>query len=796
MTVTHGPLAPGRLRVPPAVRHAALVIAGFTILFCWVFGRPLRDGTYLAESDLYDYYLPIFLSPPLAWSGYELGGMPAFADPENSTFYVLHLLFARVIESWTGFIASAYVLGSCLMYAYVYHHTRSAAAAAFSGVAFGLSEAMLERMAHPTIVHVLAWLPLLLLSIDRVRSGPRRGAWTAAGGFAAGMCVLAGHPQVPVYLAYLCSAYVLTGGLADRWPLAAWGAAGAVAVTGALLAGVILLPLAEAAGYMSRQTVDFVEFVSYSNTPAEMLSVFFPSISHVGREAPTYVGLLALMLSPLGVRTAGWRGAFWASVAMLALALGAGAATPLARVAYELPMYDNFRIVARHLVFAAFALAALAGFGVAGIQRRAASVRAVAMSAAAVLAAMAAAAGAMVWRPEAFTFESVNEALALPFWNSGIWLQLGFGLAAASLCVLFRVRPTRAVAALLLAFAAGDSIRALPGRATLGGLDLETVPRQALEPSVHARRIDAELDAAGQRLMTPGGAQTNEIVPVMFSRPWKIPIADGNSSVVVESMSRLAMLPRLRSGDRSPLESRNTALDLLAVRYLVFRENSMSAGERALMSDAARWRAAGRVTTSRVTDRGGDEDAAGEQPYLVFENLRALPRAWLAQEVLPLSDGAIEDAIFGSRLRDGRPFEPGRVALVDEGQFPARTHGDGQREVGIESVGNGSFRFRVSSRDGGFLVLSETYYPGWRARIDGGPPQPVYRTNMALQGIEVPPGEHSVSFEFVPRSRQMGLLASAVGLLLVVSMAVFGVLTSARRADPTQRRAAEHGSCP
>ena len=179
-----------------AFAHAALVAAAFTLLFCWVFAGPVAGGSYLSESDLYDYYLPVFLSSPLVWSGFELGGMPAFADPENSTFYLPHLLFARVIGSWTGFIASAYVLAACFMYAYAYHHTRSVAAAAFSGATYALSEAMLERMAHPSIVHVLAWLPLLLLAIDRLRWPSRRWTWAAVGGFAAGMTALAGHPAL------------------------------------------------------------------------------------------------------------------------------------------------------------------------------------------------------------------------------------------------------------------------------------------------------------------------------------------------------------------------------------------------------------------------------------------------------------------------------------------------------------------------------------------------------------------------------------------------------------------------
>jgi hypothetical protein len=761
--------------------HAGAIAGGFTLLFCWVFARPLLDGSYLSESDLYDYYLPVFLAPPAVWSSYEFAGMPAFADPENSTFYPLHLLFARVIGSWTGFIASAYVLAACSMYAYVYHHTRSTRAALVSGLSYAMSEALLERMPHPSIVHVLAWLPLILLSLDKLRAGPRRWAWVAAGACAAASCVLAGHPQVPVYIAYLCAAYVVVGGIADRWRPGAWTAAAAMACLAALLGGVILLPLAEISGYMARQTVAFEEFVSYSNTPAEMLSMFFPSISHIGREAPTYVGLAALVLTPLGLwKAPDWRPVFWAVVAVLALALGAGSATPLAEIVYGLPLHDGFRIVARHLILAAFALTTLAGFGFAAIEHGRVSWRAAAVSVGGVMLLITAAALVIAARPDAFDFESVNEAVHLPLWNSGIWLQLGVAVIVGALCVACSRRPrSAALAAALLLVVAWDLAGAFPGNVGVRGLDVETVPPAALEPSVHARRLDAELDRGRQRLFAPGGAQTNEIVPVTFSRVWKIPTTGGDSGVVIDNLATLAMLAQVRSGDRAVLSDVNTALDLLAVKYVIFRTATMTDVERELLADTSRWTEAWRVSTSRTTDRKADEFIPGENEYVIFENRRARPGAWLAQEVLPLTDGGLVDAAFGSRLRDGRRFDPAAMVLVDEGQLPARVYPDGHRDVRVASVRDGVIHVRVSSDHGGLLVLSEAYYPGWRARVDDGQPQPVHRVDLALQGIEVPPGEHLVVFEFESRTRQLGLAASVAGLLLVAGIGAYGV--TARR---------------
>ena len=150
------------------LRHALVVVAGYSALFTWLFSQPIVHGTYMAEGDLYDWFLPIFLSPISAWSHDMFGGLPLFADTSDSQAYVFHFLFAHVLHSWTGYIICAYVLGSAFTYAYVFTLTRSKTAAAFSGLAFGLSHAMLEKQAQINIVHCTAWFPLMALAIDRL----------------------------------------------------------------------------------------------------------------------------------------------------------------------------------------------------------------------------------------------------------------------------------------------------------------------------------------------------------------------------------------------------------------------------------------------------------------------------------------------------------------------------------------------------------------------------------------------------------------------------------------------------
>lgn len=73
--------------------------------------------------------------------------------------------------------------------------------------------------------------------------------------------------------------------------------------------------------------------------------------------------------------------------------------------------------------------------------------------------------------------------------------------------------------------------------------------------------------------------------------------------------------------------------------------------------------------------------------------------------------------------------------------------------------------------DPGVLVLSDTYYPGWKVTVDGRPSR-LLRANYALRGVYLPGGNHRVVFRFAPASLRLGLLSTgttlAVGLVFLI----------------------------
>jgi len=61
----------------------------------------------------------------------------------------------------------------------------------------------------------------------------------------------------------------------------------------------------------------------------------------------------------------------------------------------------------------------------------------------------------------------------------------------------------------------------------------------------------------------------------------------------------------------------------------------------------------------------------------------------------------------------------------------------------------------------GYLVLSDVYYPGWRATVDGAPAE-VLRADYVFRAVMLPPGEHTVRMEFASWTWRVGLAVSIV----------------------------------
>ena len=68
----------------------------------------------------------------------------------------------------------------------------------------------------------------------------------------------------------------------------------------------------------------------------------------------------------------------------------------------------------------------------------------------------------------------------------------------------------------------------------------------------------------------------------------------------------------------------------------------------------------------------------------------------------------------------------------------------------------------------GWLLLTDTYYPGWQATVNGQPVD-IFQANVLFRAVPVPAGDHLVEFEFRPRSLQWGAAITGLAVLLTIA---------------------------
>ncbi len=119
-----------------------------------------------------------------------------------------------------------------------------------------------------------------------------------------------------------------------------------------------------------------------------------------------------------------------------------------------------------------------------------------------------------------------------------------------------------------------------------------------------------------------------------------------------------------------------------------------------------------------------------------------------------------DEARYTSGIPDAAGGVPTGAAVgIMQGKTPAH-------KVAFEKYTPNDIKMRVSTSSPGLLVISNAYFPGWHAYIDGKKSK-VIRTDYAFQGVFVQKGRHEVEIDYLPLSFIIGLILSGVGIAAV-----------------------------
>ncbi|MDF9833999.1 hypothetical protein M2103_002234 [Ereboglobus sp. PH5-5] len=103
--------------------------------------------------------------------------------------------------------------------------------------------------------------------------------------------------------------------------------------------------------------------------------------------------------------------------------------------------------------------------------------------------------------------------------------------------------------------------------------------------------------------------------------------------------------------------------------------------------------------------------------------------------------------------------------------LPPRTMQSFSGSLTVTKESNSRLEFKTNGEKTQLLVVSDAWYPGWSATIDG-KETPIHRVNYMFRGVFVPPGAHEVTFSFWPVKLGWYCAASCAGLLMALSLLV------------------------
>lgn len=692
-------------------------------------------------------------------------GFPLFAEGQVGALYPPNWLAAAFL-----FPAAAVTLTSIghlwLAAAGTYLYLRALGcgvpAALTAGLGYGLSGYLVVRAMSPGFLAASAWLPFLFLLVEGAlaRGRPLR-LWLAGGVLA--LQLVCGHPQAAFYGAFAALAY----GAWRAWQLrraAALPVAALVALGGGM-AALQLLPTHELAELSLRGgAIGYDQFVNMSMPPERLLCLLLPDFfgnpatgSYWGREAGffiqlcPYVGILTVVLALVAVREgrAPVRG-FFTALAAAGLLLSLGHYTGLFHALHEVPVLRQFRIPTRFLLWWGFAAAVLAGLG---LERLVETERPFARRWWPVWLGAAGLALVAVWLNGEVLWNTRSELAAasrelVRRYRADLQadlLRAGVSLAAAAVLVSTRFRRWRQAAA--VAAAAVPALLWVDLFHFGGGFNSTLPPRVYQQVPASARTV---VDDAAHRWVDAGAG-------VPPSGRYRVASAVSEQTGRYDWHSGWARDPSSYEGYPETLRMYTAGLYGLAgvlpgwSPLHLRRHWEFATGHPGLLTLAN----TGYIITDRPIDSAEVElvQAGGVRVYRL---LHPLPRAYVVPEAVVIAD----DRQRLSYLRH-EAFDPRRQVVLDrsaEDRAPAV--GPGFAPARITRYEPTQVVVDLPGLDG-YLVLSDTHAPGWRALVDGQPRQ-ILLANHVFRAVPVSAADQRVEFGYEPGSVMAGAWVSGV----------------------------------
>lgn len=763
------------------------ILTALAIIF---FSETLFGNKLFAHRDLSRYFYPLrefsvseFQAgrAPL-WNPYIHCGSPHLAELQTSVFYPLSAVYLipPYPRSFNYFIILHILLAGIFMYMLMREWGHSSYASFFSGAMFMFSGYMISVINLLASLAAVTWLPLVILFYDR---GLKKD-WlknSVITGIFLTLMFLGGEPIIlyatmfillfftfPTYEVGFIQPRRLERLMVRFKPLI-------VAFLVFLgLAGFQILPSIEFLRNSSRVFMDFREASMWSMPPYALLDLLVPFLSEADYLYKDYWARQSwLLVYYMGISTAifafislkfessGRRRAMF-YVLMAGILLAFGSYTPIYRALYGfLPGFSLSRYPVKFFFMTAFSLAVLAGMGIDYYINNAGKNKRLEDFSRFMLAAGTAA--SFLYLILNLNFSGVQDFLLKTLSgfsdNADTLKQIVYTLICnvrralgifmiLSLMIFFGTRKNARVPLIAAVFLAlslfdvftsnagvyqnididkysdkGDTIRFLKeDRSLFRTFDSPSALRQNMY--VPEKDYFEGMDALKERLVSNRGVS------------WQIYDAYGYGSVYNKRHEEVMDIII-----RSTQPAETNLLNLLNVKYVISPKDFQAKGYS-------------------MVKKGRKAN--------IYENANFLPRAFLADKAVVIKD---EKKIL-KKLKS-KDFNPQEEVILEETPIALslEPRASSKESVDVVKYSPQEVIIKADVKDAKFLILSDSYYPGWRVYVDGKRDR-IYRADYILRAVYLEPGKHIIKFIYMPFSFIIGIVISFTTIIIIFSIMV------------------------
>lgn len=774
-----------------------LPVAALFLITIVFFSDILQNNGLFAERDLGPYFIPprLFWVESLSagqfplWNPLNFGGHPFFATLQPGMLYPPNILFLFLPfhDAFNWIIIIHFFLAGAFTYALLCFLEAGRWASFLGAVIFLLGGYLLSLHSLLSALLSVTWLPLILLLFGRSLrfNSISNAVWT--GGILA-ISFLAGGVETVLGI---CAALGLMTVFARSFGGSLLFGIKALVVTGFVFAGITaiqLIPFLELSRLSIRQNgLSYQEAIIWSASLSDFVSFLVPdpygSLTDMSKYwlrqswlKTLYVGGLPFFLMAIYLARPKKINYFWVVLGMVSLFFAMGGFNPLYPYLYQfVPGINKIRYPVKFLFLGMFALSIMAGLG---LQRVLDAVRKEEANrlqwAALVLATMA----AVFFFGLHSQYDSVltymkTAGFDTPIYNDAIVNLHNFKrmilyvvLSCMVLWVITKTKASRyAVGALCLVV-----VLDLFGNFGYYGC---TRPEEYFADNWTVKQVKAGL-GQNRKFTTPltSAPTATFIAPniALWGTFQRVLAPSTNMNYGVRDMWGIEVMRVKQTHDLYQAMASSASIDatriidLFSVKYVISTKPISSPYLRLVGAD--------------IDGLEGDRNKLlQENTIKIYENKRVPPRTLLLGNYSVEPDPAKVLTHISSR-----DFDPTKSLALEELPVwdPAIPSQNSKSPAGTKILAekNNEINVEAQVQRPSLLYLSDTYYPGWHAYVDGKKTK-IYRANYNFRAVPLPPGQHRIDFRYEPMSFYVGAGISATTVFVLIAVGVKSLLRGA-----------------